>query len=163
MAVAGPVFLDTSVLLAGLIELGDQSLAADRILDDVASGTIETPLTAWHCCLEFYSVATRLPAGLRLEPETARQLLVDEILGRFDVRDLPATARRTFAEAIAAHRVAGGRTYDAHIAEVARLAGAAVVVTGNHRHFASLVRHGLRVLSPDEFVSLRDADPRRGD
>ena len=107
MAVAGPVFLDTSVLLAGLIELGDQSLAADRILDDVASGAIERPLTAWHCCLEFYSVATRLPAGLRLEPQTARQLLVEEVLARFDVHGLPITAQRSFLESIASQGAAG--------------------------------------------------------
>lgn len=155
MAVADRVFLDTSVLLAGLIELGDESSAADRILDDVASGRIQSPLTAWHCCLEFYSVATRLPAGLRLEPEVARQLVVKEILERFDVRDLPGEARRSLVESLAAERVAGGRVYDAHIAETARLAGATVVVTGNRRHFSSLLRHGLRVLTPEEFVPLR--------
>jgi predicted nucleic acid-binding protein len=33
--------------------------------------------------------------------------------------------------------IAGGRIYDAHIAEIARAAGAAVVVTDNRRHFLS--------------------------
>lgn len=155
MAVADRVFLDTSVLLAGLIELGDDSAAADRILDDVASGTILSPLTAWHCCLEFYSVATRLPAGLRLEPEMARRLVVKEILERFDVRDLPREARQPLLDSLAAEGVAGGRVYDAHIAESARMAGASVVVTGNRRHFSALLRHGLRVLTPEEFVTNR--------
>lgn len=157
MAVGPRAFFDTSVLLAGLIELGEGSLAADRILDDVAGGVIERPMTAWHCCLEFYSVATRLPAGLRLEPETARRLVVEGILERFDVRDLPPAARLTLLESLAAERVAGGRAYDAHIAEVARLAGAGVIVTENRRHFASVMRHGLRVMSAEEFVAWRGA------
>jgi predicted nucleic acid-binding protein len=157
MAVKGPVFLDTSALLAGLIEMGDASLAADRILDVIANGGIRTPLTAWHCCLEFYSVATRLPAGLRLEPDVARQLVADEILGRFRVCALPAEAYRGFLDAVATERVAGGRLYDAHIAEIARLASATVVVTDNRRHFASLLRHGVRVQTAAEFATALDS------
>ncbi len=41
--------------------------------------------------------------------------------------------------------MAGGRIYDAHIAEVARECGAKVVVTDNARHFSGLARHGVRV------------------
>ena len=55
------VFLDTSVLLAGLIDLGPQSAPAQSLLHAVAEKNIPSPGTAWHCCLEFLSVATRLP------------------------------------------------------------------------------------------------------
>jgi len=48
-------------------------------MDAVANGQIERPLTAWHCCLEFYSVTTRLPEEYRLEPEIALRLLREEI------------------------------------------------------------------------------------
>lgn len=152
MALADPVFLDTSILLAGLVEMGDASLAADRILDAIARGAVPHPLTAWHCCLEFYSVATRLPAGLRLEPELARRLVDEEILRRFQVYDLPRDSRSGFFTDAASSRVAGGRIYDAHIAEIARLAGAQVVVTDNPRHFVALLRHGIRVRSGAECV-----------
>ena len=54
----------------------------------------------------------------------------------------------------AAHdRIAGGRIYDAHIAEVARAAGATVVVTDNRRHFLAALRHGMRVETPSEFLA----------
>ena len=152
MAVAGPVFFDTSILLAGLVEMGDVSLPAQRILDDSARGALPRPLTAWHCCLEFYSVATRLPAGLRLEPELARRLIDEEILVRFQVYDLPGDSRLRFLADAANDRVTGGRVYDAHIAEIARLAGARTVVTDNGRYFTALLRHGIRVLSAAEFV-----------
>jgi predicted nucleic acid-binding protein len=152
VALEGPVFFDTSVLLAGLIEMGDASLAADRIFDDIATGALARPRTAWHCCLEFYSVATRLPAGLRLSPHQAARLLDDEVLARFEVHDLRQDGRpRFFAEA-SGDGVSCGRIYDAHIAAVARLAGARVVVTDNRRHFVPLLRYGIRVLGAVEFV-----------
>jgi hypothetical protein len=55
--------------------------------------------------------------------------------------------------AAAADGVAGGRVYDAHIADVARAAGARVVVTDNRRHFMAALRHGLRVETPAEFLA----------
>jgi hypothetical protein len=87
------VFLDTSVLLAGLVDFGPQSAPAQSLLHAVAEKQVTAPATAWHCCLE------------------------------------------------------------AHIAEVARAAGAAVVVTDNRRHFLAALRHGLRVETPTEFTA----------
>ncbi len=156
MALDQPVFFDTSVLIAGLIELGDEAGPADRILDAIARGDVMEPLTAWHCCLEFYSVATRLPAGLRLDPEMARQLLEHEVLARFRVCELPVASREVFFATAAGDGVSGGRVYDAHIAETARQAGAAVVVTDNRRHFVGLLRYGLRVVTAAEFAGEHD-------
>ncbi len=145
-------FLDTSVLVAGLIDFGPQSAPAQSIMHGVAEKTIGGAATAWHCCLEFYSVGTRLPPEYRLTPADAARLLEEEILGRFVVHDLPANARRDFFRAAADDATAGGRVYDAHIAEVARRAGASVVVTDNRRHFMAALRHGLRVETPPEFL-----------
>jgi predicted nucleic acid-binding protein len=152
MAVDGPVFLDTSVLVAGLIELGDASQEAERIFDAIRSNKLGRPLTAWHCCLELYSVATRLPGELRLQPSDARELVAVNVLARFDVHDLPESGRSTFLELAAAERIAGGRVYDAHIAEVARLAGAKTVVTDNRRHLVGLMRFGIKVMATGEFA-----------
>jgi predicted nucleic acid-binding protein len=151
VAVVG-VFFDTTVLLAGLIDMGEVSVAAQAALTAVAEARVRHPLTAWHCCLEFYSVATRLPAELRLRPSDAAELLREEVLARFKVLDLPARDRRTFLRDAAQDAVAGGRVYDLHIAEVARASGAGVVVTDNRRHFSSLLRYDIRVLGTAEFV-----------
>ena len=43
--------------------------------------------------------------------------------------------------------------YDAHIAEIARAAGAPVVVTDNRRHFLSALRYDMRVETPAEFLA----------
>jgi predicted nucleic acid-binding protein len=146
-------FLDTSVLLAGLIELGPQSTAAHLLLHAVAEKKVAPATTAWHCCLEFFSVATRLPAEFRLTPADALRLVEEEICGRLDVRELPAGDRLPFLRAAAADRLAGGRIYDAHIADVARAAGARVIVTENRRHFVAALRYGIRVETPAEFVA----------
>ncbi len=146
-------FLDTSVLLAGLIELGPQSTAAHLLLHAVAEKRIAPATTAWHCCLEFFSVATRLPAEFRLTPADALRLVEEEICGRLDVRELPAADRLPLLRAAAADGLAGGRIYDAHIADVARAAGARVIVTDNRRHFVAALRYGIRVETPGEFVA----------
>ena len=146
------VFLDTSVLLAGVIDFGPQSRAAQQVMDRVAARETIKASTAWHCCLEFYSVATRVPPEFRLTPADALQLLDQEILERLTVYDLPAGDRRGFLGAAARDGIVGGRIYDAHIADVARAAKADVVVTDNRRHFLGALRHGLRVETPEEFL-----------
>ncbi|MGH7822010.1 MAG: PIN domain-containing protein [Candidatus Binatia bacterium] len=146
----GPIFFDTSVLLAGSIELRDPSDPAQKLMTAVAEGRVRGVHTAWHCCLEFYAVATRLPEEFRLPPAGCLRLIEEEILERFRVHQLPANGQRPFLRAAVEDRVVGGRLYDAHIAEVARVAGAKMVITENPRHFASLGRHGIRVLGAEE-------------
>ena len=145
-------FFDTSVILPGLIDFGARSAAAQRLFDAVASGRLGRPRTAWHCCLEFYSVATRLPQEFRLTSKDAVALLDAEVLDRFEVADLPAGQRRTFFAACGREGVLGGRLYDSHIAAVARSSGVRVAVTDNPRDFTNLERQGIRVVTAAEAV-----------
>ena len=147
------VFLDTSVLLAGMVDFGPQSAPAQSLLHAVAEKQVTGAATAWHCCLEFFSVATRLPPEFRLTPADAVRLLQEEVFARMAVHDLPARDRLPMLTAVAQDGVSGGRVYDAHIAEVARAAGAAIIVTDNRRHFLAALRHGLRVETPGEFLA----------
>jgi predicted nucleic acid-binding protein len=119
---------------------------AQAVLRAVSEGPARRTLTAWHCCLEFYAVATRLPEEFRLSPADAGRLLEAELLSRLRVVELPVGARLELVRDVVRERVAGGRLYDAHIAETARRAGARLVVTDNVRHFSVLRAHGIRVL-----------------
>ncbi len=152
-------FFDTSVLVAGLIDFGPASAPAQSLMHAVAERKIVDAGTAWHCCLEFFSVATRLPPEFRLSAEVAAQLLEAEVFARLVVHDLPSADRLAMVKAAARDGIAGGRIYDAHIAEIARAAGAPVVVTDNRRHFLAALRHGLRVETPTEFLAAMK--PRR--
>jgi predicted nucleic acid-binding protein len=145
------VFLDTSVLLSGLIDFGPQSAPAQEVLHAVAERRLSAG-TAWHCCLEFYSVATRLPPEFRLAPKDACLLLQEEVFDRMTVSDLPSEARTGLLRVAAEENIGGGRIYDAHIADVARSAGAGVIVTDNRRHFLTALRHGIRVETAGEFA-----------
>ena len=147
------IFLDTSVLVAGLIDFGPASAPSQAVMHAVAERIISPAGTSWHCCLEFYSVATRLPPEFRLTPADAARLLREEVFGRLVVSDLPAGERAELLEAAVQDGIAGGRIYDTHIAEVARAAGASVIVTDNRRHFLAALRHGIRVDTPAEFAA----------
>jgi predicted nucleic acid-binding protein len=147
------VFLDTSVLLAGLIDFGPQSAPAQSLMHAVAEKRIATAATAWHCCLEFFSVATRLPPEFRLPPGDAATLLQEEVFARMSVHDLPPAEQLPFLKTAARDAIAGGRVYDAHIAEIARASGASIIVTDNRRHFVSALRYEMRVETPAEFLA----------
>ena len=153
-------FLDTSVLLAGLIDFGPQSAPAQSLLHAVSEERVDAPATAWHCCLEFSSVATRLPPEFRLTPAEVVRLLEEEVFARQTIHDLPSANRLPMLQAIGRDGVIGGRIYDAHIGEIARAANAAVVVTDNRRHFLSALRYGLRVETPAEFLAGLKKKPR---
>ena len=147
------VFLDTSVILAGLVDFGPQSAPAQSLMHAVAEKRVHSPATAWHCCLEFYSVATRLPPEFRVSAADAVTLLEEEVFARMAVFDLPPADRLPMLQGAARDVIAGGRIYDSHIADVARASGARVVVTDNRRHFVSALRYDLRVETPAEFLN----------
>jgi predicted nucleic acid-binding protein len=141
------------VLLGGLIEFGPRVAGAQAILRRISEGSARRTLTAWHCCLEFYAVATRLPEEFRLSPADAGRLVEEELLGRLEVADLPASARLELVRDAVRERVAGGRLYDAHIAEIARRSGARLVVTDNVRHFSGLRARGIRVIDSAAYAA----------
>ena len=147
------VFLDTSVILAGLVDFGPQSAPAQSLMHAVAEKRVVLAATAWHCCLEFYSVSTRLPPEFRVSPGDAVTLLEEEVFARMTVHDLPAADRLTMLRGATRDGIAGGRIYDSHIADVARASGARVVITDNRRHFVSALRYDLRVETPAEFLA----------
>jgi predicted nucleic acid-binding protein len=152
LALIAGAFLDTSVLLAGLIELSPASRHAQEVMTAVAEGRARRPRTAWHCCLEFYAVATRLPEEYRLSPADAQRLIEEEIIKRFQVLQLPSETYVPFFRRLAGGGVIGGRVYDAHIGEIARRAGVKLVVTDNLRHFSFLESGGVRVVDSATFA-----------
>lgn len=150
-------FFDTSILLGGLIEIGPGVEPAQAVMALISEDRVRKPATAWHCCLEFYSVATLLPPEYRLSPQDTLLLMEEEILGRFDVHQLQEKSRLSLIRTAATNRVIGGRIYDAHIGAVALDTGASVLVTENVSHFTDLHAHGIDVLTASEFLSQLDA------
>ena len=149
-------FLDTSILIGGCIDFGVSSESPIKLLDRIAEKSVRNAATAWHCCLEFYSVATRLPEEYRLSPETARDFVIEEIMGRLDIRTLDAERREDFLDDSARLNIRGGRLYDHHIGIVALNAKTSVIVTENKKHFAPYENNNLSVMTAAEFLEASD-------
>jgi predicted nucleic acid-binding protein len=149
-------FFDTSIILAGLIDFGESSVAPIQILDQIAEGQIREASTAWHCCLEFYSVATRLPEEYRLTTETAAAFIRGEIIQNLGIRILnPPGDEGLFTQA-AANRMSGGRIYDFHIGMTALGGNLSVIVTENKKHFLNFESADTPVYNAVEFLNKLD-------
>ena len=106
MALVAPVFLDTSVLLAGSIDFGDASVHPMRIMDAMVRDSARCR-TAWHCCLEFYANHAP-PSGPVCLPAT-RMILADLI--RVSCRTASGRPSNRVFEEAAGERP--GKCYDA--------------------------------------------------
>ena len=109
-------------------------------------------MTAWHCCLEFFSVTTRLPPEYRLSAEAAIALLTEHVFDRVQVEGLPVEAAIPWLKRLGGSEVRGGLVYDAHLAHIAHRAGCATLVTSNLSHFRQVAPHGIEILSPTQFI-----------
>ncbi|HUF22529.1 MAG TPA: PIN domain-containing protein [Vicinamibacterales bacterium] len=97
--------------------------------------------------IEAYAVLTRLPMPQRLEPSDAMTLLDANFLKQGQVVGTDPARVPDLLRLFVDSGVAGGRTYDALIAEAAREAGADVILTFNRRHFEP-APHGVAVVEP---------------
>lgn len=97
--------------------------------------------------VETYAVLTRLPAPHRLSPADAWALVEANFVKNATTVALSAAAYIAVVRALARQTIAGGRSYDAVIAECARRARAETLLTFNRRHFDP-PPEGVAVLEP---------------
>jgi len=145
------VFLDTNVFVSGLLDVSADS-ACRSILEALEARRLRSCVTAWHCCLEFFSVTTRLPPEYRLSAESAIALLTEHVFDRVQVEGLPVEAAIPWLKRLGGSEVRGGLVYDAHLAHIAHRAGCATLVTSNLSHFRQVAPHGIEILSPTQFI-----------
>lgn len=97
--------------------------------------------------VEAYAVLTRLPAPHRLSPGDAWALVDASFIEPATVVALTRIVYVRLLRRIAKQTIAGGRTYDAVIAECAHQARAEVLLTFNPRHFDPPPK-GVSVIDP---------------
>ncbi|MCL4813543.1 MAG: PIN domain-containing protein [Vicinamibacteraceae bacterium] len=128
------VALDTSCIVAAVCSWHERHAVVaaeiERRLDEGARMTIPA-----HALVEAYAVLTRLPAPHRLAPADAWALVKANFVDGVRVVALPAAAHARLLARLAVAGTAGGRTYDALIAEQVGRAGTDVLLTLNSRHF----------------------------
>ena len=138
--------------MSGLLEISADS-ACRAILEALAARRLRTGVTAWHCCLEFFSVTTRLPPDYRLSAEAAIALLTEHVFNRVEVVDLPVKDAIAWLKGQAGSEIRGGLVYDAHLAQIALRSGCAMLVTTNLAHFRQVAPHGIEILNPQQFLA----------
>lgn len=138
--------------MSGLLEVSKDS-ACRAILEALASRRLRTGVTAWHCCLEFFSLTTRLPPDYRLSAEASIALLTEHVFNRVEVVDLPVEDAVAWLKRQQASEVRGGLIYDAHLAQIAHRAGCVILVTTNLADFRQVTPPGIEILSPQQFLA----------
>jgi predicted nucleic acid-binding protein len=126
--------LDTSCIVAAVCAWHEHHSAA--------AGAIERRLTRGErlavpaaALVEAYAVLTRLPPPHRLSPHDAWTLVETNFIAPATIVALTGPTYATLLRRLAKDAIAGGRTYDAVIAECAHQAKADAFLTFNPRHF----------------------------
>ncbi|CUU10960.1 Predicted nucleic acid-binding protein, contains PIN domain [Armatimonadetes bacterium GBS] len=142
------LLLDTSVLVAGLVESHPRHEWCFSWLARLHRGEIEGVVCS-HSLLELYAVLTRLPIRPPLSAEQAWRLIEHNLLGKVVVAGLSVEDYWEFLSWLAERQIAGGRVYDALIALSGQRVQVEAIATLNPRHFEGLVA-GVRILTPAE-------------
>ena len=107
-----------------------------------------TLLVAAPALVEAYSVLTRLPPPHRLSAADALTLLETNFMSTGKIVALDARSYRALLRQAPRNGIAGGRTYDAIIAECARRAKGTTLLTFNISHFMPFAGTGLEFVVP---------------
>jgi predicted nucleic acid-binding protein len=131
-------FLDTSVLVAGLVEAHPEHEHAFRWLLRVRNGEVTGSMAA-HSVAESYAVLSTLPLNPRISPVSAWTLIEHSLLPFFHVVELTAGEVQEVIRRMSRQGYSGGIVYDALIAEAAAKGGAEVLLTLNIDDFRRVV------------------------
>jgi len=143
------VFLDTSVLVAAVIENHEHHEACYGILDRVQNGR-SVGYVSGHSLLEIYAVLTRLPPPSRHSPEQALLTIDENIIPYFQVSVLQETEYPALVRDSGLSGIVGGTIYDRLHLSCAMRVGVKKLYTLNLKHFLAIVPRNLSIdiLSP---------------
>lgn len=143
------IFLpDTNVIVASVCSWHSHHVPAIEAIEGRLSRG-ERMVLAAVTLVEAYSVMTRLPAPHRLAADDALRLIDGNFARGFSCVTLTAADYLALLRTAPTADVAGGRTYDAVVAQCARNAGARTLLTFNAPHFAPFAGPDLRIAVPE--------------
>jgi predicted nucleic acid-binding protein len=128
------VLLDTSVLLAGMVEGHGRHQEALPWLQRVKSHELVGVIAA-HSLTELYAILTALPLRVRISPAAAWQLIQENLLEDFEAVALSETEYYTALRALSLSGGVGDAVSEALIARVAAKAEVDCLVTLHPEEF----------------------------
>jgi predicted nucleic acid-binding protein len=143
------VFLDTSVLVAAVVEKHENHAHCFAVLDNVQNGKHEGYVSG-HSLAEMYAVLTRSPPPFRHSPEQALLSIEENVVKHFKVVSLAGSEYAALVREAALSNVHGGTIYDAVLLKCAMKSGADKIFTLNVRHFQNMAPKDLlsKILAP---------------
>jgi predicted nucleic acid-binding protein len=139
------VFLDTSVLVASVIEKHEAHTRAFAVLTRVQTAKDEGFIAA-HSLLEMYATLTRLPVPFRHSPEQALMSIQENVIKHFEISGLAVDNYVTLVQEAAFAGIQGGTVYDAQILKCAGKSKPDRIYTLNLRHFQAIATTELSAL-----------------
>lgn len=106
------VFFDTSVLVASLVREHPHYSRAMPVIRRVLEGR-DRGCVAAHALLETYAVLTTLPVTPRIGPEAAQKLVIENVVGHFEVVAITAREYDRLVRSLPDSGTMGGAVYDA--------------------------------------------------
>ena len=122
-------------MVAALCQWHERHAAAVRAIEERFDRGDELASAA-HALLETYAVLTRLPAPHRLATADAWAAIKGSFVDGASIVGLTGAGYASVLGRLAAEGIAGGRSYDAVIAESAVRGKATELLTFNPKHFA---------------------------
>ncbi len=143
------IFLDTSVLIAAVIENHEHHKSSYEILDRVQNGQ-DVGYVSGHSLLEMYAVLTRLPLPTRHTPEQALLTIDENIVQYFIISVLKEMEYPAFIRESGLAGIVGGTIYDRLHLSCAIRVEVEKLYTLNLRHFVALAPGDLKlkIVSP---------------
>jgi predicted nucleic acid-binding protein len=139
------ILLDTSVLVASVLEKHPFHAPAFAVLDRVQSGKDEGFIAA-HSLAEMYSTLTKLPVPFRHSPEQALLSIEENVLKHFKISVLTGHDYIALIREAALTGIQGGAVYDAVLLRSAGKMELDRIYTLNLKHFEAVARQEQRRL-----------------
>jgi predicted nucleic acid-binding protein len=131
------VFLDTSVLVASVLQEHESHSRAFAILDRIQSGRDEG-FVSGHSLAEMYAVLTKLPPPMRHSPEQALLSIEENVVKHFKTTWLTGSDYAALLREAALGGIQGGTVYDAVLLKCSEKAKAEEIITLNLKHFQNV-------------------------
>jgi predicted nucleic acid-binding protein len=136
---------DTSVIVAGLVEAHPMHGRTFPWIKQARDEKLEL-IVAAHTIAECYAVLSSLPIKPRISPTIARRLLGENVESIGKIVSLTAAEYQNTISKLSAAGLAGGITYDALIARVARKERVERLVTLNIEDFRRVWPEGAQIV-----------------
>jgi predicted nucleic acid-binding protein len=137
------VFLDTSVLVAAVVQKHESHTRAFAVLERIQNGRDQGNVSA-HSLAEMYAVLTKSPPPFRHSPEQALLSIEENVLRHFKLTALAATDYAEMIRDAAPARVMGGTIYDSLVLRCAAKANPDKIFTLNVKHFEATADGSIR-------------------